>query len=65
MDNILVTINKIGDDDLIDYFNLSTLLGEIVDFVENIFSTYSPNNNIVIDVSSLAIRMRAIEVKLN
>ena len=50
-------MNKIGDNNLINYFNLSTLLGEIINFVKNIFSARSLNNNIITNINSLVVRI--------
>ena len=58
-------MNEIGDDNLMGYLNLSILLGEVVNFVEDMLSAYSFNDSIAIDISSLVVKMRAIEVKLN
>ena len=65
MDNILVIINEIGDNNLMGYLNLSILLGEIINFIKNILSVYSFNNNIIINISSLVVKMQAIKIKLN
>ena len=65
MDNILVIINKINNNNLMDYLNLSTLFGKIIDFVENILSAHNFNNNIIINISSLVIKIQIIKIKLN
>ena len=47
------------------YLNLSILLGEVVNFIENIFNIYNFNNSIIINISNLAIRIWIIKIKLN
>ena len=57
MDNILIIINKINNNILINYLNLFILIEEIVNFIKNIFNIYNFNNNIIIDINNLTIRI--------
>ena len=58
-------MNEIGDNDLMGYLNLFILLGEIVDFMENILSAHNSNNSITININSLTVKMWVIKIKLD
>ena len=63
--NIEVIIDEMGNDYPMGFHNLSALLGEVVNFIKDALSARSPNDNIAANTELLAVRLRAIEKKLD